>query len=144
MSEFPLQVTIKPPAAAASAPWLNFQAQDQAELETQIREAFPTVEADSLPELVSKAYLEYAAVLTAVVGLAAPAAPVAAQNPVASIPAQAAPAVAPAATTGPPAPICLHGEKVFKSGVGQKGPWRAWFCPSPKGTPDQCKADFLR
>jgi hypothetical protein len=43
VSEFPVQVTIKPPATAASAPWLNFQAQDKAELVAQILDAFPTV-----------------------------------------------------------------------------------------------------
>jgi hypothetical protein len=144
VSEFPVQVTIKPPATAASAPWLNFQGDDQATVESQIKEAFPTVEADSFSELVAKAYLEYGAVLTAVIGLAAPAAPVAAsiQSP-APAPQWAGP-VAPAAPSGPPAPQCPHGEKVYREGSGAKGPWKAWFCPSPKGTPGQCKADFLR
>lgn len=147
MSEFPVQVTIKPPAQYASAPWLNFQAQDKEELETQLREAFPTVEADSLSELVAKAYLEYGAVLTAMVGLIAPlpapAAPVAAPN--AAPQAQARPdfvsATAPA--LAPPAPQCVHGEKVYRTGTGAKGPWRAWFCSAPKGDPTQCKAVFL-
>src|SRR3954471_11253536 len=75
VSEFPLQVTIKPPAQLNSAPWLNFQAQDQDDLEAQLRAAFPTVEADTLSELVAKSFLEYGAVLTAAIGLAAPAAP---------------------------------------------------------------------
>lgn len=43
-----------------------------------------------------------------------------------------------------PAPTCHHGTKVFKSGVGAKGPWAAYFCPSPKGTPDQCEPDWRK
>jgi hypothetical protein len=145
VSEFPVQVTIKPPATAASAPWLNFQAQDKAELVAQILDAFPTVGNmdDSLSNLVAQAYLEYGAVLTAAIGLQAPAAPQTAsiQSP-GPAPQWAGP-VAPAANVGPPAPQCQHGEKVYRTGTGSKGPWRAWFCPSPKGTPDQCKAVFL-
>jgi hypothetical protein len=89
---------------------------------------------------VAQAYLEYGAVLTAAIGLQAPAAPQAAsiQSP-GPAPQWAGP-VAPAANAGPPAPQCQHGEKVYRTGTGSKGPWRAWFCPSPKGTPDQCSA----
>lgn len=149
MSEFPVQVTIKPPATAASAPWLNFQAEDQATLESQIREAFPTVEADSLSDLVAKAFLEYGAVLTAAIGLAAPAAPAAlfaSQGPSiqsAGPAPQWATSAAPAANAQPPAPQCNHGEKVYRTGTGSKGPWRAWFCSAAKGDPTQCKAVFL-
>lgn len=35
------------------------------------------------------------------------------------------------------APSCRHGERVFKSGTGAKGPWSAHFCPS-KNRNDQC------
>lgn len=37
---------------------------------------------------------------------------------------------------------CAHGLMVKRSGVGQKGEWRAWFCPTPKGTQDQCQPKF--
>ena len=37
-----------------------------------------------------------------------------------------------------PGPQCQHGERVHRTGNGAKGPWGAWFCPTPKGTPDQC------
>lgn len=41
---------------------------------------------------------------------------------------------------------CAHGEMVFRSGVSQKNgkPWKGFFCPTPKGTPDQCQAEFIR
>ena len=39
---------------------------------------------------------------------------------------------------------CKHDFMVFKSGTGAKGPWKGWFCPAPKGTPDQCQPIFVR
>jgi hypothetical protein len=41
-------------------------------------------------------------------------------------------------------PVCQHGPKVWREGVSSKGPWKAWMCPSPKGTPGQCPPDFIR
>jgi len=35
-------------------------------------------------------------------------------------------------------PTCQHGPRVGREGNGAKGPWRAYFCSTPKGTPDQC------
>lgn len=43
----------------------------------------------------------------------------------------------------PNAPVCNHGAMVYKEGQSAKGAWKAWFCPTPKGTPGQCKARFL-
>ena len=40
--------------------------------------------------------------------------------------------------------VCKHGHMVFKEGTGAKGPWKGWFCPAPKGTPDQCQPVFVR
>ena len=54
----------------------------------------------------------------------------------------AAPAPAPAADSG--TPQCKHGSMVYKEGVSQRGPWRAWMCPAPKGAPDKCEASFIR
>lgn len=48
---------------------------------------------------------------------------------------------------GPPPPDtkrCQHGEMVYRTGNGAKGPWKAYFCPTPKGSPGQCKAEFVR
>jgi hypothetical protein len=62
------------------------------------------------------------------------------------------PAPAPEWATAPAAPAgatsaakaCMHGPMTFREGVSAKGPWKAWFCPTPKGTPGQCKAEFIR
>lgn len=43
-----------------------------------------------------------------------------------------------------PAPVCKHGQMVYreaKPGSGKN--WRAYFCPTPKDTPDQCSPQFL-
>lgn len=39
---------------------------------------------------------------------------------------------------------CKHGNMTFREGVGAKGPWKGYFCPTPKGTPDQCSPQFIR
>lgn len=39
-------------------------------------------------------------------------------------------------------PRCAHGPRVRRDGVNAKGKWVGWFCPTPKGTPGQCKAEF--
>lgn len=65
-----------------------------------------------------------------------------------------APATEPARTPRPPrsvtappgmeAPGCPHGTKTFREGKGKSGkPWRAWFCPAPKGTAGQCKPTWI-
>jgi hypothetical protein len=36
-------------------------------------------------------------------------------------------------------PVCPHGAMQHReSKPGAPRPWKAWMCPSPKGTPDQC------
>lgn len=39
---------------------------------------------------------------------------------------------------------CGHGAMVKRTGNSAKGEWRAYFCPTPKGTPDQCQPQFLK
>ena len=39
---------------------------------------------------------------------------------------------------------CKHGEMTFRTGKSAKGPWKGYFCPSPKGTADQCEPQFIR
>ena len=41
---------------------------------------------------------------------------------------------------------CKHGAMVARSGTSAKTgkPWNGYFCPSPKGTPDQCDPEFGR
>ena len=41
-------------------------------------------------------------------------------------------------------PACQHGPRAPRSGVSAKGPWKAWFCPTPKGTPGQCDATWAK
>ncbi len=42
-------------------------------------------------------------------------------------------------------PICKHGPKAFKQGVNSSGKaWKAWMCPAPKGTPDQCAPEWMK
>lgn len=38
---------------------------------------------------------------------------------------------------------CQHGTRVIRNGASQKGPWSAAFCPTPKGTADQCPPVWL-
>lgn len=54
----------------------------------------------------------------------------------------AAAAPAPAAAAG--SRTCQHGGMIQRTGHGAKGEWRAFFCPTPKGTPDQCQPVFAK
>lgn len=39
---------------------------------------------------------------------------------------------------------CQHGVMTKRSGASAKGPWKAYMCSTPKGTPDQCEPVFIR
>lgn len=40
---------------------------------------------------------------------------------------------------------CKHGEMTFRtSKPGAAKTWKGYFCPSPKGTADQCEPQFIR
>lgn len=54
------------------------------------------------------------------------------------------PTQTPASTVGPVSKSCKHGIMSQRTGSGAKGPWKAYMCPSPKGTPDQCEPVWLR
>jgi len=41
-------------------------------------------------------------------------------------------------------PDCKHGAMTFRSGVGQKGPWKGWMCAAPKGAPDKCDTVWVK
>ena len=72
------------------------------------------------------------------------AAPTIASAPPGALPDNPWPAAPPAfAAAAAAAPNCAHGPRTGRSGTGAKGPWKAWFCNTPKGTPDQCEAIFL-
>ena len=42
---------------------------------------------------------------------------------------------------GQAAPTCIHGARIFRQGVSKTTgkPYAFWACPTPQGTPDQCK-----
>jgi hypothetical protein len=49
--------------------------------------------------------------------------------------------VAPPSATPTSGPVCIHGARKYRSGVSAKTgqPYAFWACPTPQGTPDQCK-----
>lgn len=46
--------------------------------------------------------------------------------------------------TAPASRTCSHGTMTKREGAGAKGPWKAFMCPSPKGTPDQCDPVWIK
>ncbi len=52
--------------------------------------------------------------------------------------------VAGGSSLAPTSKSCKHGEMSKRTGSGAKGPWKAFMCPSPKGTPDQCEPVWIR
>jgi len=59
-------------------------------------------------------------------------------------PAPFTPPSAPPAFAAAAVPQCNHGARTARAGQGAKGPWKAWFCGSPKGTPNQCDAIWVQ
>lgn len=47
-------------------------------------------------------------------------------------------------STSPTGRACKHGPMTKREGTGAKGPWKAYMCPTPKGTTDQCDPVWLR
>lgn len=41
------------------------------------------------------------------------------------------------------APMCPHGQKVYKTGTGRKGKWEAWMCQAPRNAPDKCDPEWI-
>lgn len=39
--------------------------------------------------------------------------------------------------------VCKHGQMKYKTGSGNGKPWKAFMCPTPKGTPDQCQPQWV-
>jgi hypothetical protein len=114
---------------------VNIYAATSAELETGLA---TIQDSSALINSVSASLASAGAVRALAVGLGA--APVAA--PVYALPA------APAAYAPPvqiPDGHCKHGELVWReSKPGAPKAWKGWFCPSAKGTPDQCEPKFVR
>lgn len=66
------------------------------------------------------------------------------QAPVATQPQAQTPQQAPAGASGD-GRTCRHGAMIHRSGFNaqRNSAWTGYFCPTPKGTPDQCKAQFI-
>jgi hypothetical protein len=47
-------------------------------------------------------------------------------------------------TAGTASRSCIHGGMTKREGEGPYGHYKAFMCPTPKGTPDQCKAVYLK
>jgi hypothetical protein len=43
--------------------------------------------------------------------------------------------------SGTASPTCKHGGRIFRQGISKTTgkPYAFWACPTPQGTPDQCK-----
>lgn len=39
--------------------------------------------------------------------------------------------------------VCSHGPMIARKGIGAKGEWKGYFCPTPKGTAGQCEPQWL-
>lgn len=117
------------------APWVVFHGDTVAE----VRDAVEAAHAAGLFTATASAAVDYNASLTA--------AGIVGARPVGG-PAQAAPTAPQAAAQTPPGdgpPTCPHGTKVYKtSKPGAPRAWRAWMCPAPQGTPDQCAPEWLK
>lgn len=66
------------------------------------------------------------------------------ETPIAPAPAFAPvpPPAAPAATVAGQK-MCQHGAMIGRKGMGSKGEWKGYMCPTPKGTPDQCQPQWI-
>jgi hypothetical protein len=66
-----------------------------------------------------------------------------------SAPAAQSVSAPPPGATAPPSGetrSCKHGAMVYRSGVAASTgrPWQGFFCPTPKGAPDQCEKQWIR
>lgn len=74
-------------------------------------------------------------------------APVTTQQAINNVTAVIPASVVPQTTTPSTAPTgraCKHGPMTKRQGASAKGPWKAYMCSTPKGTPDQCEPIFLK
>jgi len=124
---------------------INIYATDSAELETGLA---TIQDSAALINSVSASLTSAGAVRALAAGLGAT--PIT-QAP-SYVPAPAAPVYAPAQPDYTahqqvqiPEGHCKHGALVWReSKPGAPKAWKGWFCPSAKGTPDQCEPKFVR
>lgn len=79
-------------------------------------------------------------------GVNAHAAPVTAPVTVSSVAAafNATPVQSAPATSNSSGNSCKHGAMKLVTGTSTKGPWSAYMCSMPKGSPDKCEPIWLR
>jgi len=118
-------------AAGYDAPWLVIRADTEEEALAALQAARQTL----LQDIAETADL-FAAAYRAVKGLNAPETREAIAN------SQAAAGATPSQPAAGSGKFCEHGPRVERSGVSSKGAWTGYFCPLPKGSPNQCKAQF--
>lgn len=129
MSELPIKATLKA-GPGYEAPWLTVDASTPDELVARLQ---------GLSENHLQVVADVAALFRGAHTVAAGGATVA--------PAQPAPAAQPATVTQSAPPVqnggelrtCQHGVRTKRTGTGRTGPWTAYFCTLPKGTPGACE-----
>lgn len=130
-----LQINYKTPGGTL----INLYATDAAELDAQLSalsDRVPTIFAVEQAVTAGGHLAQGQALAPAP---AQPAQTQASPPPVVNTPPQAAPS---GAQQGQ---FCQHGPRQYKEGTKKDGgTWKAWFCPSPKGTPDQCEPVWVR
>lgn len=135
-SEGKVVVTLKQ-GNGYEAPWIVIHAADVLDAKSQLRE----VASHALTDDVSKVAAIFAASRNAVPVAPRPQAP---QGGYQQAPPQQQYQQPTQQGGGGDGRACHHGQMVFKTGTNKFGkPYQAYFCPSPKGTPDQCRATFL-
>jgi hypothetical protein len=135
MEEWKLQVSYKTP----SGDMINIRAQTADELSVLLEGVGDySVQIAAVQRLVAGAYNAAPLGTAASTPSIAPSgysAPSQGQGPSPSTPPSA---ITP---TGQASPTCVHGARIFRSGTSKTTgkPYAFWACPTPQGTPDQCK-----
>lgn len=66
------------------------------------------------------------------------------QSTFAPVPPPPGAAATPPSGMGSATRACVHGNMTKREGSGQWGPYKAFYCPTPKGAPDQCKPVYVK
>lgn len=139
MSENPNGVTVTFKAAQGyEAPWIVIHADSVTDAKNQI----DTGDFAALAERTVAAAEFFRGAYNVKHGLASNEAPAQPQAPQQNRSQQGSPQTqAPAAPQGG-GKQCIHGDMVFRSGNKNGRAWSGYFCPTPKGTPNQCSPVF--
>ena len=127
MEDWKLQVSYKTPTGDL----INIRAQTAEELSVMLEGV-----SDYSTQIAATGKLIQGAYTAAPLGTTGSTAGIA-QSPTSTT----APQSAPSATAGLSTPTCIHGPRTHRSGVSKTTgkPYAFWACPTPMGTPDQCK-----